>query len=79
MIILITGAKGFLGRNLCAQLKSIKDGKVRNYGMTVTEVYEYDFDSTLEELDRWCAEADFVFNPAEVAGPNCIIYSSRRP
>ena len=69
MKILITGAKGFVGRNLCAQLKNIKDGKARNYGVTVTEVYEYDLDSTPEELDRWCAEADFVFNLAGVNRP----------
>ena len=69
MIILVTGAKGFVGRNLCAQLKNIRDGKARNYGVTVTEVYEYDLDSTSEELDRWCAEADFVFNLAGVNRP----------
>ena len=69
MKTLVTGAKGFVGRNLCAQLKNIKDGKARNYGVTVTEVYEYDLDSTLEELDRWCAEADFVFNLAGVNRP----------
>lgn len=69
MRILVTGAKGFVGRNLCAQLKNIKDGKARNYGVTVTEVYEYDLDSTPEELDRWCAEADFVFNLAGVNRP----------
>ena len=69
MKILITGAKGFVGRNLCAQLNNIKDGKARNYGVTVTEVYEYDLDSTSEELDRWCAEADFVFNLAGVNRP----------
>ena len=69
MKILVTGAKGFVGRNLCAQLKNIKDGKARNYGVTVTEVYEYDLDSTPEELDCWCAEADFVFNLAGVNRP----------
>ena len=69
MKILITGAKGFVGKNLCAQLKNIKDGKACNYGVTVTDVYEYDLDSTPEELDRWCAEADFVFNLAGVNRP----------
>ena len=69
MRILITGAKGFVGRNLCAQLKNIKDGKARNYGVSITEVYEYDLDSTPEELDRWCAEVDFVFNLAGVNRP----------
>ncbi len=69
MRLLVTGAKGFVGKNLCAQLKNIKDGKARNYGVTVDEVYEYDLDSTPEELDKWCAEADFVFNLAGVNRP----------
>jgi len=67
--ILVTGAKGFVGKNLCAQLNNIKDGKARNYGVTVDVVYEYDLDSTPEELDAWCAEADFVFNLAGVNRP----------
>ena len=58
-----------MGKNLCAQLKNIRDGKARNYGVTVSEVYEYDLDSTPEELDAWCAQADFVFNLAGVNRP----------
>ena len=69
MKILVTGAKGFVGKNLCAQLNNIKDGKARNYGITVDTVYEYDLESTSEELDKWCAEADFVFNLAGVNRP----------
>ena len=70
MKILVTGAKGFVGKNLCAQLKNIRDGKARCYGnVTVAEVYEYDLDSTPEELDAWCAQADFVFNLAGVNRP----------
>ena len=69
MKILVTGAKGFVGRNLCAQLKNIKDGKARNYGITITDVFEYDIDNTADELDRWCGEADFVFNLAGVNRP----------
>ncbi|MBP5567518.1 MAG: NAD-dependent epimerase/dehydratase family protein, partial [Bacteroidales bacterium] len=69
MKILVTGAKGFVGRNLCAQLKNIRDGKARNYGVTVDEVFEYDLDSTPAELDAWCTEADFVFNLAGVNRP----------
>ncbi len=70
MKILVTGAKGFVGKNLCAQLKNIRDGKARCYGnVTVSEVYEYDLDSTPEELDAWCAQADFVFNLAGVNRP----------
>lgn len=69
MKILVTGAKGFVGKNLCAQLMNIRDGKARNYGVTISEVYEYDLDSTPEELDAWCASADFVFNLAGVNRP----------
>ncbi len=69
MKILVTGAKGFVGRNLCAQLKNIRDGKARNYGVAVDVVYEYDLDSTAEELDAWCADCDFVFNLAGVNRP----------
>ena len=69
MKILVTGAKGFVGKNLCAQLNNIKDGKARNYGVVVDEVFEYDLDSTPEQLDAWCAEADFVFNLAGVNRP----------
>ena len=61
MKILVTGAKGFVGKNLCAQLKNIRDRKARNYGVSVSEVFEYDLDSTPEDLDAWCAAADFVF------------------
>lgn len=70
MRILVTGAKGFVGRNLCAQLKNIRDGKARCYGNVQVEyVYEYDLDSTPEQLDVWCREADFVFNLAGVNRP----------
>ncbi|MBR5661833.1 MAG: NAD-dependent epimerase/dehydratase family protein [Bacteroidales bacterium] len=79
MKILVTGAKGFVGRNLCAQLNNIKEGKARNYGFVmpgsdrasncIEEVFEYDLDSTPEQLDKWCAEADFVFNLAGVNRP----------
>lgn len=70
MKILITGAKGFVGKNLCAQLKNIRDGKAKCYGdLTVSEIYEYDIDSTPEELDAWCKDCDFVFNLAGVNRP----------
>ena len=69
MKILVTGAKGFVGKNLCAQLNNIKDGKARNYGVVIDAVYEYDLDNTLEELDAWCTDADFVFNLAGVNRP----------
>ena len=70
MKILVTGANGFVGKNLCAQLNNIKDGKARCYGdVTVEAVFEYDLDSSPEQLDLWCAEADFVFNLAGVNRP----------
>ena len=70
MKILVTGAKGFVGKNLCAQLNNIKDGKARCYGdVQVDEVFEYDLDTTTEELDAWCKECDFVFNLAGVNRP----------
>ena len=69
MKILVTGAKGFVGKNLCAQLNNIKNGKARNYNVVIDAVYEYDLDNTLEELDAWCSEADFVFNLAGVNRP----------
>lgn len=70
MRILVTGAKGFVGRNLCSQLKNVRDGKARWYeGVTVSEVYEYDIDSTPEQLDAWCKDCDFVFNLAGVNRP----------
>ncbi len=91
MRILVTGAKGFVGRNLCAQLNNIKDGKAHYYydklsateplvsvaepveatrrELKIDEVYEYDIDSTPEQLDQWCRDCDFVFNLAGVNRP----------
>ena len=70
MRILVTGAKGFVGKNLCSQLNNIKEGKARWYGdLQIDAVYEYDIDSTPEQLDEWCKECDFVFNLAGVNRP----------
>lgn len=81
MKILVTGAKGFVGKNLCWALKNIKDGKdrrplspavpgpVEGSEGTIDAIYEYDLDSTPEQLDQWCKEADFVFNLAGVNRP----------
>ena len=69
MKILVTGAKGFVGRNLCARLRNIRDGKLRGFPVEIEDVFEYDLDSMAEELDRWCAESDFVFNLAGVNRP----------
>ena len=94
MKILVTGAKGFVGKNLCAQLNNIKDGKCRvplsslpaptssplpaltssslpapTGNLSISAVYEYDIDSTVEDLDKYCADCDFVFNLAGVNRP----------
>ena len=71
MKILITGAKGFVGKNLCAQLNNIQDGKAKWYNLPeqIDCVFEYDIDSTSEELEQYCKEADFVFNLAGVNRP----------
>ena len=70
MKILITGAAGFVGKNLCAALKNIADGKDRTRPeLKIDENYEYDIDSTAEQLDEYCKNADFVFNMAGVNRP----------
>ena len=70
MNVLVTGAKGFVGRNLVAALKNIRDGKDCTRGdLVVGEIFEYDIDSTAEQLDEYCAKADFVFNLAGVNRP----------
>ena len=70
MKVLVTGARGFVGKNLCAQLGNIKTGKAKYYSnLVIDEVYEYDIDSTPEQLDAWCKNCDFVFNLAGVNRP----------
>lgn len=84
MKILVTGAKGFVGKNLCAQLNNIKEGKAKCYGFVTMEeaksqkltsnsyiedIFQYDIDSTLEQLDAYCKDCDFVFNLAGVNRP----------
>jgi UDP-2-acetamido-2,6-beta-L-arabino-hexul-4-ose reductase len=70
MKILVTGAKGFVGKNLCATLKNIRDGKDRTRpGLKIEDVYEYDIDSSVDQLSLWCQKADFIFNLAGVNRP----------
>lgn len=70
MRILVTGAKGFVGKNLCEALKNLRDGKDKTRpGIIIQEIYEYDIDSTSEQLQEWCQKADFVFNLAGVNRP----------
>ncbi len=69
MNILVTGAKGFVGKNLVANLKNIKDGKDKTRDLVIENIFEYDVDSTLEQLDSYCKDADFVVNLAGVNRP----------
>ena len=69
MNILVTGAKGFVGKNLCENLKNIRDGKDLTKDFVVENVFEYDLDSSAEELDEWCGKSDFVFNLVGVNRP----------
>lgn len=70
MRILVTGAKGMVGTALVNNLKNIRDGKNRTRpAIHIDEIYEYDRDSTMEELDEYCRKADFVFNLAGVNRP----------
>ena len=70
MNILVTGAKGMVGTALCNNLRNLRDGKDRTRpNLQVGEVYEYDLDSTPEQLREWCERCDFVFNLAGVNRP----------
>ncbi|MDD7011575.1 MAG: capsular polysaccharide biosynthesis protein CapF [Candidatus Treponema excrementipullorum] len=69
MNILVTGAKGFVGKNLVENLKNIRDGKDKTRTFSVDEVYEYDIDSDLLTLEDYCKNTDFVFNLAGVNRP----------
>lgn len=70
MKVLVTGAKGFVGKNLVCALNNLKDGKDRTRpNVKIDEVYEYDIDSNISELDEYCKNADFVFNLAGVNRP----------
>lgn len=70
MKLLVTGAAGFAGKNLVAALQNIKNGKDRTHPeRNIEEIYEYDINSSLEELDTYCREADFVFHFAGVNRP----------
>lgn len=69
MKILVTGAKGFVGKNLVANLYNIKNGKDKTRGIKIDEIFEFDIDTDIKLLDKYCAEIDFVFNLAGVNRP----------
>ncbi len=69
MNILVTGAKGFVGRNLVETLKTIRDGKNRTRNITIEDIFEYDIDTDPALLPEFCKKADFVFNLAGVNRP----------
>ena len=70
MNILVTGAKGFVGKNLVSALNLIKENKDRTHPeIVIDDIYSYDIDSTSEELDLYCSKADFVYNLAGVNRP----------
>lgn len=73
MRVLVTGANGFVGRNLCESLKNIRDGKdkrERYQSLLPLEIYEYDLDNSPEDLSSYCSKADFVYNLAGVNRPD---------
>ena len=69
MKILVTGARGFVGRNLCENLRNIQTGKNRTRSLAIEEIFAYDLDTDPALLDSWCEQADFVFNLAGVNRP----------
>lgn len=71
MRILVTGAKGFVGKNLVETLKNIKDGKDKTRpNLSIEEIYEFDIDTDTDLLNKYCSKCDFVFNLAGVNRPN---------
>lgn len=69
MNVLITGANGFLGKNLVENLKNVRDGKSRMYPKTDLNLFCYDLNNSLSELESWCACADYIFHLAGVNRP----------
>ena len=74
MRILVTGAKGFVGKNLCANLRNIQEGKDRRFlELNIEDIFEYDIDTNPALLEEYCEKADFVFNLAGVNRPRILL------
>jgi UDP-2-acetamido-2,6-beta-L-arabino-hexul-4-ose reductase len=69
MKVLVTGAKGFIGKNLVANLKNVRDHKDRSRDVVIDEIFEYDIDTPKELFEQYCADCDFVFNLAGINRP----------
>ena len=72
MKVLVTGSKGFIGKNLTENLKNVKYNKDRSRSIVIEDVFEFDKDSDLNLLDKYCAECDFVFNLAGINRPQNV-------
>lgn len=69
MKILVTGANGFVGKNLVSTLKNIKDGKDKTRSIDIEDIYTYDLDSTIDDLKKYASDCDFVYHLAGVNRP----------
>ena len=69
MKVLITGANGFVGKNLVASISNIKDGKDKTRNVHISDVFAFDIDTPMEKLDEYCKSADFIFHLAGVNRP----------
>ena len=69
MKVLVTGAKGFIGKNLCENLKNVRNAKDKTRGVVIEEIFEYDIDTEKDLFEKYCEECDFVFNLAGVNRP----------
>ena len=72
MKALVTGARGFIGKNLVENFKNIRDGKDKSRDVVIDEIFEYDVDTPKEDLNTFCQDCDFVFNLAGINRPKDV-------